>query len=120
MSEKINVSQEDLDRFNKWVAALRSGEYKQAFCRMREGDYYCVAGVFREVAVPEEGRSGCWYGLVSEERPRFMEARTLGVDGLSVLGRVMFMNDYQRKSFTEIADYLDSEVRPHFQLVEQA
>ena len=34
---------------NKWIAALRSGEYKQAGGRLREGDCYCCLGVLTDL-----------------------------------------------------------------------
>jgi hypothetical protein len=33
----------------KWVAALRSGEYKQTGGRLREGDCYCCLGVLTDL-----------------------------------------------------------------------
>ena len=35
----------------KWVDALRSGEYKQGFCSLHDGwdDSYCCLGVLREL-----------------------------------------------------------------------
>ena len=33
----------------KWVAALRSGEYKQAGGRLRKGDCYCCLGVLTDL-----------------------------------------------------------------------
>lgn len=34
----------------KWIAALRSGAYKQGKGRLRRGDSYCCLGVLCEVA----------------------------------------------------------------------
>lgn len=34
---------------NQWIAALRSGKYKQGRGYLRKGDYYCCLGVFCDV-----------------------------------------------------------------------
>lgn len=39
----------------KWVAALRSGEYKQAKGRLRDGDAYCCLGVLCDLHAKETG-----------------------------------------------------------------
>ena len=33
----------------KWITALRSGEYKQIDGRLRKGDYYCCLGVLTDL-----------------------------------------------------------------------
>jgi hypothetical protein len=48
----------------KWVAALRSGEYKQGTCQLRNGSTFCCLGVLCDLYIkghPEVGWSlgGC-------------------------------------------------------------
>ena len=43
-----------------WLTALRSGEYKQCYGRLRIGDTYCVLGVLCDVHQKNTGE-GEWY-----------------------------------------------------------
>lgn len=38
---------------DRWVAALRSGEYKQGIYHLQSRDHYCCLGVLCEIAVQE-------------------------------------------------------------------
>ena len=44
---------------NKWLKALRSGEYKQGKSALRDGDTYCCLGVLTELYRKETGL-GIW------------------------------------------------------------
>jgi hypothetical protein len=52
--EKMLPVKERLEMFEKWVEALRSGEYKQTteVLRSREGDCYCCLGVLCNLIDP--------------------------------------------------------------------
>lgn len=39
--------------WEKWDAALRSGEYKQGRCRLKDGDRYCCLGVLQHCLTGE-------------------------------------------------------------------
>lgn len=39
----------------KWVKALRSGEYKQGFRALRRGDAFCCLGVLCDIFAKEKG-----------------------------------------------------------------
>lgn len=41
----------------KWVAALRSGDYKQGIGRLRLGDKFCCLGVLCDIFIKETGQS---------------------------------------------------------------
>lgn len=87
-----------------WTAALRSGEYKQGRRRFRiesaGGVKHCCLGVLCEVAgAPiEQGPSNDNYEFVG---------RALGAVNPADLWR---MNDTQGKSFSEIADWIDTNI----------
>lgn len=109
----------------KWIAALRSGDYKQglgALCQTyADGDCrYCCLGVACEVAiksgVPIEV-SGCTYrssSLINFDGHLFNLPESvrewLGLN--SVFGStsdttLTMLNDQERKSFSEIADFIE-------------
>lgn len=101
----------------KWVAALRSGEYKQVTGNLRKGDGFCCLGVACDVFLKNggelsiiysgqiaeyDGRVGAlpirvrdWLGM----RDRFGSIDELGTDLAS-------LND-QGKPFDSIADVID-------------
>lgn len=79
----------------KWVKALRSGEYEQARETLRtrrpEGHFaYCCLGVLMDIT----GEAHFNYTLIEQ----------LGVRNSTFIK----MNDDDRKSFSEIADYIES------------
>jgi len=98
----------------KWVAALRSGKYKQGFegfLRTKQ-DEYCCLGVLYEVC-----EFGKWSNSTSEYPSRAW-AIDSGRDGwldedlLSRDTQVVYasLNDQAKKSFSEIADYIEQNL----------
>lgn len=96
-----------------WVAALRSGQYKQGVGTLRKGDTYCCLGVLCEVAkIP--------YRLSDTDLSCTNKLRSFGEDaGLfdrpnqrtqSAQARLMEMNDNEGTSFPEIADWIEANV----------
>lgn len=100
----------------KWVAALRSGEFKQGRKQLRRGDNFCCLGVLCELYRRETGNGDWstggyflgtsdilpssvrdWAGL-AESNPAFSR-------GLSLAER----ND-AGVPFAEIADIIDAEI----------
>jgi hypothetical protein len=41
----VKIPKKNRDRIKKWIAALRSGEYKQGTFALKKGDRYCCLGV---------------------------------------------------------------------------
>jgi len=105
----------------KWVAALRSGEYKQIQNRLGDPNGHCCLGVACEVAIEngvplkkELQASGfyrygndraslpaivqTWLGLASDSGVYNLEDRSLIVD-----------NDSREYTFAQIADTIESE-----------
>lgn len=39
----------------KWIAALRSGEYKQGQNQLKKGDFFCCLGVLTDLYAKEKG-----------------------------------------------------------------
>lgn len=98
------------DNAKKWVAALRSGEYKQAQNQLRTDEGYCCLGVACELALEA--------GAISSYNPEgislpFPVQKWLGLASPSGrYGHYQFLtndNDRLGKSFSEIADIIENE-----------
>jgi hypothetical protein len=94
----------------RWVAALRSGKYRQGWTRLRNGGSFCCLGVLCDLIAPNEWETeiisnrsywrGClgsvplstWNEIFPGENQRFL----------------MDMND-AGVSFAGIADYIERE-----------
>lgn len=95
----------------EWIAALRSGKYKQGKSRLKRGDAFCCLGVacdikgscswITEHGIEYFGPSG--YSLSYEMLDE------LQIDN-KIQDHLIFMNDMEERSFTEIADYLEGQL----------
>ena len=93
----------------KWLAALRSGKYKQATRTLREPDSnnYCCLGVLCALAGMKWKKDITGYYLHSQTlTPPPVKKAGLGVYEAGELAK---MND-QGKSFAEIADYIEANL----------
>jgi hypothetical protein len=97
----------------KWVAALRSGEYKQGTGSLRNSqNEYCCLGVLCEVAV-EEGLippatllgEGDYYGY--NEHISFLPSSLSKGFNLHQTHDLIRLNDEEKWSFANIADYIE-------------
>lgn len=98
----------------KWLAALRSGEYQQGRYRIRTPDSrYCCLGVLADVL------DGDGWERYSFEYDWQMSGRQESFPVLlrDQVGLPMFdqkhlssMNDFERKPFAEIADYIEEKL----------
>lgn len=123
----------------KWVAALRSGEWKQCQGKLQAGDAYCCLGVAARLWLLENPGSVKWTGRNATVLPdgklwgaelggqRWAKVRDwLGLSdalgrfiedhpAICALGRAQVMtslvekNDSDGASFLEIADIIESE-----------
>lgn len=101
---------------SKWVAALRSGEYKQARRKLCAEGGFCCLGVLLDVS-----DAGEWIGeefrLFGNYNGRYnldMELDYTARDLLGVPGKaesvLIAMNDDENKSFAEIADFVETHL----------
>lgn len=98
----------------KWTAALRSGEYTQGAGNLRTlTDHYCCLGVLCAIAEvvpdPEPSFDNCYVyaGFSGDLAP---ELRTsLGIPSYT-MRHLVHLNDGERRSFAEIADYIDANL----------
>lgn len=84
----------------KWIEALRSGKYKQGRSRLKHSGRYCCLGVLCEVAgyTPKRHDVDLCLTPLSEKLPKSIESDCI------------YMNDSKRKSFAEIADYIEANL----------
>lgn len=93
----------------RWVAALRSGEYKQGEGQLRRNEEYCCLGVLCDVMDKNK-----W--SLSERKHEYLYDNKYGwrISNKVLLDTIqnalMDMNDERGKNFTEIADYIEANV----------
>lgn len=99
----------------RWVAALRSGKYKQGYGALRPTeDTYCCLGVLCDIYAPDGWVMGAGepYAFGRYEDTSYLPP-TLSLDpGRSRRrqGQLTLMNDEKRRSFTEIADWIEENL----------
>ena len=95
----------DKELKEKWVAALRSGHYKQGKDWLRVGDTFCCWGVLRDLIDPAD-----------KEDRRCLPARHMVAAGLPPFfdtSKLESMNDGvgewngNQQNFAQIADYIE-------------
>lgn len=113
----------------KWVAALRSGEYKQTREFLRTSTGFCCLGVLCDLVDPSGWRApviarvGPLAGTSADVYPYAVEGSATGTTGfmpqniaqrvglpfdrVHVLAR---LNDVERYSFDQIADFIINEI----------
>lgn len=87
-----------------WSAALRSGDWKQTRNNLKVGSHFCCLGVAHECL----GLS-LTDGEIDETSSYDPIKRALDIDDIQK-EKFVVMNDAERKTFDEIADYIDSQI----------
>ena len=97
---------------NKWVKALRSGEYNQCAGKLVTerclGDSFCCLGVLTNLYVEEKGNAKeAWYpiGTLSEVVMKWADMKSKG--GQFRGSTLIHLNDTERYSFKEIATVIE-------------
>lgn len=98
---------------DRWVEALRSGDYEQGQSFLRNGNKFCCLGVLCEVAgVPREDTEwGSGYRLSADEWEDVDLPPRWGGLTPRVKQTLMDKNDLYGKSFLEIADHIERYVK---------
>lgn len=110
----------DKELLAKWIAALRSGEYKQTRNRLRDSRGYCALGVLCDVIDPTAWKRSVytggwvWHGNETALPPRI--AKEVGMQPTSLSfhhpiadGRsITDLNDRCGSTFIHIAEVLES------------
>jgi hypothetical protein len=97
---------------DRWVAALRSGEYEQGMDQLKDNDKFCCLGVLCDVVGfdldSHDGQGGTWAfatGIDWSGEPPIL----LDLLEQPVRNKLANMND-NGSTFTEIADHIEREV----------
>jgi hypothetical protein len=92
----------------KWLTALRSGEYKQGSRQLRNSDgRYCCIGVYavcNGIEISKDGMNMLEKGSAVHYLPLQKQI------GPGEVGNLWSMNDAGGKSFLEIADYIEQNL----------
>lgn len=107
----------------EWVALLRSGEFEQCQMKLEKDGKYCCLGVLCQLAIVEgicevdntDGKVVYYgedmsYGCLPSSVMKWAGMKSvLGeLEGKDALYR---LNDIQKKSFVEIADYIETNYK---------
>jgi hypothetical protein len=97
---------------DKWVAALRSGDYKQGYFDLVDLDNeYCCLGVLCDIVSTSKPVDGNWTefnesmwnnGLIPD-----IVGDTTGLDDSKDHHTLVKFNDHNKFSFNDIADYIE-------------
>lgn len=96
----------------KWLEALRSGRYDQATGQLRREGSFCCLGVLCDVADHDAWDSDEWnHGTGEDEELETAELpdgfrNWVNISTLT-MAQLISMNDDQRMSFAEIADFIE-------------
>lgn len=106
----------------KWIDALRSGEYDQDAHELKTPHGYCCLGVLTDIYIKEQNLE--WKRFDGDTEKEFTSYEFNGFEGSlcpEVIDWSSFpdgkteailieMNDDQRKTFDEIADYVEANL----------
>ena len=116
MSAPPVVSRPREEVVKRWVAALRSGEYKQTQGQLWSGDGFCCLGVLCDLAAKDGGpqwERDSFAG--SSAHPEiamwnWVVGRGQGRDAIAISERLVEANDRQLKTFRQIASIIEEEL----------
>ena len=97
----------------KWLAALRSGDYQQGTGQLKNGDRYCCLGVACEISglgAWEFDNYRCLSDVHSGSLPKEVQ-RALGLaSDVGWVGEksLVSLNDIEKLTFNQIADLIES------------
>lgn len=101
----------------KWVKALRSGEFAQAKAQLENCGTYCCLGVLCKLAEQEgvnviKNENGYLHGETLREQPDVLKWSGIR-DNIGYLGvgneSLTYLNDEKSYNFTAIADVIESK-----------
>lgn len=103
--------------YDLWIAALRSGKYKQTRKVLRDNEGFCCLGVLCDLSRKDGGpkwNEGGWGDYIFKDE---IEGLPVIMSKFMQISReeettLMRMNDDDEASFKEIADYIEKELKP--------
>ncbi len=97
----------DEELFNKWLKALRSGEYEKGTGWLKTKNKYCCVGVLSEIAGLEKEWTAAVQAFSFEgehvQAHPTLQSKFPQINWLDLYS----LNDTNEKTFEEIADYLE-------------
>ncbi len=96
----------------QWVAALRSGEYKQCRGALKKDGGFCCLGVLREIGPPEVRKSQAPPGNAGTLSKKAQEWSGINSDNPDIAHRVSAIdaNDQRKWTFNQIADAIEENL----------
>jgi hypothetical protein len=105
---------------NKWVAALRSGEYQQGLHNLKSNNQYCCLGVLCDLYIKENNLDWVFTSFYDFSIPPLVVQEWAGLDtgNPRVLTKshrhsdqnLVALNDTLRYSFPQIADIIEEQL----------
>jgi hypothetical protein len=101
---------------NKWIEALRSGNYKQTYNRLCKEDCFCVLGVLGDVLTKEKPDEYTWFSPYNYDPTRkalryktqlFFTQLPLHLLPSKLSSDLVLMNDEQKQDFKFLAMHLE-------------
>jgi hypothetical protein len=119
----MNTKQKKIGLMKRWIAALRSGEYKQGIGYLiKDGKYYCCLGVLCDVAKDEFGITfqedfvktdmRSYQGMLPEPLSKYLGLDKNYKGYRDVQEELSYRNDTKRNRFTTIANFLEKNILP--------
>lgn len=109
-----NTSYPKLDPVFKaqWIAALRSGEYKQGKHRLFKDGAYCCLGVACKVSglSDDDLKDYVYTGIIDVNHPGVLPQVLVKTFLNDVPHKLADMNDKGDKSFSQIADWIEANL----------
>lgn len=115
MTYQLNITREQF--ITEWVAALRSGAYPQTPGCLQDPTGFCCLGVACDIAAKHGGSE---WDYTKREQPTIngewgcvtapMAAFIRGEGPPSICGDLVHMNDELRKTFDEIAAFIEEKL----------
>ena len=100
----------DAELRDKWVAALRSGKYKQGQINLRSSDdRFCCLGVLADVINPENWSQLDGPAVWGDDGFSSVYTLRQSIIADDACFPLVEMNDAEGKSFNEIADYISAQ-----------
>ena len=103
----INLTDEDIDN---WIAALRSGKYKQGYNSLLRdiNDNFCCLGVLCNIHPEIKNNISI---SIAHDCYKYFDSTAMVSNFIDInyklLEILMYMNDEQKISFSGIADYIE-------------
>jgi hypothetical protein len=93
---------------SKWMAALRSGKYRQGYNRLIYCNYFCCLGVLADIVDPTASKVPTRLDKLKHRKEEILRPGRAGIK-VSVQRKLAEMND-SAVPFSGIADYIEQHL----------